>query len=154
MAGKAQGEAVLRYRRARFVARFPTDRVYAPSHFWLRQGSASCWRVGLTLFAMRMLGEPVELEFEVARGETMEAGQVLGWLEGFKAVSDLYAPLGGRFLGGNPRLTEAIELLKSDPYEAGWLYEVEGQPGEDCVDAAGYAALLDDTIDRMSGEGA
>ena len=45
-------------------------------------------------FATRMLGEVVEFDFEVAPGDSIEEGQAIGWFEGFKAVSDLYTPLG------------------------------------------------------------
>ena len=152
MAGVEKNESVLRYRRSRFVARFPTDRLYAASHFWLHQQDDDAWRIGFTLFAMRMLGEPVELDFEVQSGASVEAGQVVGWLEGFKAVTDLYAPMPGSFQGGNPRLKTSIEIVKSRPSDEGWLYRMEGNPGPDCVDAAGYAALLDSTIDKMTGD--
>lgn len=143
----------LRYKRARFVARFPRDRRYAESHFWLRERNG-VWRIGFTTFAVRMLGEPVEIDFEVDAGSSIETGQVIGWLEGFKAVTDLYAPIGGRFLGANPLLEQEVERIKSDCYGRGWLYEVDaaGEESGDLFDAEGYARLLDGTIDRMAGD--
>jgi glycine cleavage system H protein len=112
------------------------------------------WRIGFTSFAVRMLGEPVELDFEVEAGTSIETGQVIGWLEGFKAVTDLYAPIGGRFRGANPLLAQEIDRIKSDCYGRGWLYEVEasGEQHGDLFDADGYAQLLDGTIDRMAGD--
>jgi glycine cleavage system H protein len=112
------------------------------------------WRIGFTSFAVRMLGEPVEIDFEVDAGSSIETGQVIGWLEGFKAVTDLYAPIGGRFVGANPLLEHEVERIQSDCYERGWLYEVEaaGDEGGDLFDADGYARLLDGTIDRMAGD--
>ncbi|MFQ5719668.1 MAG: glycine cleavage system protein H [Acidobacteriota bacterium] len=141
----------LAYRRARFASRFPTDRLYTPGHFWLGRQDTGLWRVGLTKFALRMLGEPVEIDFEVEPGASVEVGSVVGWLEGFKAVTDLIAPLSGCFHGGNPALVDAVEVVKTDPYGAGWLYLTGGEPGQECRDAPGYAAWLDETIDRMTG---
>ena len=135
----------LAYRRARFASRFPTHVLYTPSHFWLGEQDGDCWRVGLTKFALRMLGEPVELDFEAKPGQSIETGEVVGWLEGFKAVTDLLAPMGGQFRGGNPLLEKEVEAIKADPYERGWLYMVEGKPDDDAVDAAGYAEFLDET---------
>ncbi len=43
-------------------------------------------------------------------------------------------------------------MVKSSPYQAGWLFEIEGTPGEDCFDADGYANFLDGTIDKMMGQ--
>ena len=142
----------LRYKRAKFAARFPRDRSYSASHFWLQQRQPGTWRIGYTKFAMRMLGEPVEVDFEVKPGSEVELGQVVGWLEGFKAVTDLYAPMPGRFVGANPGLQDGVAVVKSSPYRAGWLYEMEGSPGEDCFDAEGYAKFLDGTIDKMMGQ--
>ena len=144
----------LAYRRARFATRFPTDVLYSPSHFWLGQRDGNQWRVGLTNFALRMLGEPVEVDFEVKPGQSIATGDAVGWLEGFKAVTDLLAPMGGQFRGGNPLLEQEVEAVKADTYGRGWLYLVEGQPDDDCVDATGYARLLDETIDRMVGKDA
>lgn len=152
MAGTGQNESSLRYKRARFIAHFPTNRLYAASHFWLQEQTGGTWRIGFTGFAMRMLGEPVELEFQIRSGSDLERGQMVGWIEGFKAVTDLYAPMSGCFKGANPRLDEDLAAVKARPYGKGWLYEMSGKPGRDCVDAAGYAALLDETIDRMTGD--
>jgi len=145
-------EPSLRYKRARFIARFPTDRLYAASHFWLQEQDSGIWRIGFTSFAMRMLGEPVELEFKGRPGTHLRRGEMVGWIEGFKAVTDLYAPMAGRFEAGNPRLDLDLGVVKARPYGEGWLYDMSGAPGGDCVDARGYAALLDETIDRMTGD--
>ena len=109
------------------------------------------WRVGFTKFAVRMLGEIVELGFETEPGTAVETGEVVGWLEGFKAVTDMYSPLAGRFEGFNPAVDEEAALLSRDPYRRGWLFRVRGQPGDDCLDVQGYVALLDTTIDKMLG---
>ena len=80
-------------------------------------------------------------------------GQTIGWIEGFKAVTELYAPLAGTFEGANPELETALGELHNHPYDRGWLYRVRGEPGDECLDAEGYAAFLDGTIDRMTGRG-
>lgn len=140
-----------RYRRAKFSARLDTDCLYTAAHTWLRGESNGLWRVGYTKFAVRMLGEPVELDFEVADGAVLEVGQEVGWIEGFKAVSDIYTPLSGTFRGGNEALLADIELLGRDPHREGWLFRVEGTPGADCLDVDGYISVLDAAIDRILG---
>ena len=60
----------LYYRRSRFTTRLPRDRRYSPAHYWLFEESPGIWRVGLTKFATRMLGDIVEFELTCgARGE-------------------------------------------------------------------------------------
>jgi glycine cleavage system H protein len=137
------------YKRSRFSTRLPWDRLYTASHFWIRQTEPGRWQVGLTKFAARMLGDIVDLEFEIADGGPVEVGDVIGSLEGFKARTELYAVLQGTFRGGNPALAASLDVLDSDRYGAGWLYEVEGAPDAAALDAGGYSAVLDATIEKM-----
>jgi len=144
----------IRYSRSRFFARLPTDRLYTKGHFWLarQEERPNVWRVGLTRFAIRMLGELVEHDFEVKAGDAVSVGQVIGWLEGFKAASDLYCVGNGRFVAGNVDLQRDISLVQSDPHHAGWLYTFEGDPDSEAVDVEGYMAVLDTHIDKLLGE--
>jgi glycine cleavage system H protein len=105
--------------------------------------------VGLTRFATRMLGEMVDHGFEIGPGAAVECGQVIGWVEGFKAISDLFCVVEGGFLGSNPALKERISLISKDPYQKGWLYEAKGRPDAKCLDVHAYRDLLDKTIDRI-----
>lgn len=151
----------IRFRHAHFSARFPVAYRYTPAHYWLApadsaatiDASGRCttglWRVGFTKFATRMLGELVDMTLDVGAGDAVEAGQRLGAVEGFKAVSDLYSAAEGTFSGSNPALSTEACLTHSDPYVAGWLYQVEGSPGDETLDVHGYVALLTATIDRL-----
>jgi glycine cleavage system H protein len=147
----AMANAYLAYKRAKFATRLPADRLFTAGHFWLAPEDHGVHRVGFTKFATRMLGEAVEFEFEVAPGAHIEEGQTIGWFEGFKAISELYAPLAGRFVGPNPLLERDLEQVHKSPYDKGWLYRVEGPAPAGAMDASGYAAFLDGTIDRMMG---
>ena len=139
------------YRRSRFSTRLAGDRLYTASHFWLQEGEPGTWRIGLTKFAARMLGDVVDIGFDAAAGATVALGDAIGWFEGFKARSDLYTVVGGTFAGGNPELDADIDVIDRDRYGRGWLYQVRGRPDPEACDAAGYARLLDATIDRMRG---
>lgn len=139
----------LRYQRARFATRLPTDRLYAPSHVWLIARPDARWRVGLTTFATRLLGEVVELGFSVAVPVAVTADQTIGWMEGFKGISDLSSPVTGQFAGSNPDLVHRPDLINLDPYGAGWLCEMIGSPSATCVPASGYVEILDRTIDQL-----
>lgn len=140
------------YKRSRFATRLPADRLYTASHFWLIEAERELWRVGLTKFAARMLGDVVDLGFEIGAGDAMELGQTIGWLEGFKARTDLYGVVTGRFEGGNPLLESDIDVVDRDRYGAGWLYSARGMPDPDASGVDGYVAVLDATIDRMRGK--
>ncbi len=140
----------LLYQRQRFVTRLSRNCLYTPSHYWLTSHNG-IWRVGLTRFATRMLGEIVDYGFEAQPGAPIQPGQVIGWVEGFKTVSEIPSTIEGRFNGWNSGLEGNTELIDRDCYNEGWLYEASGQPGSDCLDVEGYQALLDRTIDQLAG---
>jgi glycine cleavage system H protein len=142
----------IHYRRSRFSTRLPGDRLYTASHFWVLEAEPGLWRVGLTKFASRMLGDVVDIGFDIGPGTTVALGDAVGWFEGFKARSDLYAVVAGTFERGNPELDQDVDVIDRDRYGRGWLYEVRGTPDADACDATGYAAVLDGTIDRMRGK--
>ena len=137
------------YKRATFVTHLPVECRYSPSHFWLREIEPDHWRVGFTKFATRMLGEIVEVQWEKTDGVPVAGGEIIGSIEGFKAISDIYCVASGTFAGGNLALRADIELVSREPYAAGWLYEIHGQPDAKCVDVATYRSLLDSTIDHI-----
>lgn len=137
------------YKRARFTTRLPIGHLYAPSHCWLKLTDPGVFRIGLTKFATRMLGDFVECDYEVASGETVSVGEAIGWIEGFKALSDIFCVAEGEFLQRNQDLDKAPTLLDNDPYDRGWLYEVRGRPADNATDVDGYVEHLDITIERM-----
>jgi glycine cleavage system H protein len=150
--GPSMGSEEIHYKRSRFATRLFGDRLYTSGHAWMRKEADGVWRVGLTKFAVRMLGEIVELGFEVKPGEPVKTGQPLGWTEGFKAVSDLYAPMSGTFEGTNPEVERDPGLILKDVHGRGWLYAVRGEPDPGCLDVNAYIGVLDATIDKMLGQ--
>ena len=140
------------YKRSRFSTRLPFDRLYTAAHFWLRPVGETDIEVGMTRFAVRMLGDMVEADFEVKSGDSVSEGQIIGWIEGMKAAADLYSAMDGLFVCGNPDILADIERIRKDPYGAGWLYRLSGTPPASAVDAHGYEQILNETIDRIEGE--
>lgn len=140
---------MLSYKRSHFATQLPVDFRYSPSHAWMSRQAERRWRVGLTKFATRMLGEIVDHGFQIDVGTPVEPGQIVGFVEGFKAISDLYCVATGQFLGGNPALKERPDLVNEDPFGAGWLYEIDGEPDPRSFDVHGYRGVLDQAIDKI-----
>ena len=141
----------VRYKHSRFTARFPSEFRYAPSHYWMAliNEEERIWHVGFTKFATRMLGELVEAEFKVPVGGQVQLGQEIGWVEGFKAASDVFCVVDGDFGGINPALVEDACIIRSSPYQDGYLYSVQGEPGEGDLDVHQYIKHLDGLINLM-----
>lgn len=147
-----QEKKFIAYRKSRFSTRLPTGRMYTQAHFWILHMGDDVQRVGLTKFATRMLGELVEMGAEVSENQPIEVGEVIGWVECLKAASDLFSMVEGSFLRINPELEIDPELMQSDPYARGWLYEARGSVEPNATDAQGYAEHLDAVISKMLGE--
>ena len=119
----------------------PEDLKYTAEHEWVR-GAGPVVRVGITDFAQDSLGDIVFVTLPEA-GARIEAGSPCGELESTKSVSDLYAPLSGTVTEVNTGLDANPELVNTDPYGEGWIFEVElaeGQSVDALLDAAGYQA--------------
>jgi len=125
----------------------PEDLKYTSEHEWVRSPGESdgTVRVGITDFAQDALGDIVYVSLPEA-GSTVEAGAAVGELESTKSVSDLYAPLDGEVVAVNDAVDANPELVNSDPYGEGWLFEIrpaDAAAVDDLMDAAAYEASLD-----------
>lgn len=98
---------------------------YSEDHLWVRaDASTGLARVGLTDFAQQSLGDVVEVT-PPRPGETITAGEACGDVESTKSVSDLIAPVSGTVRARNDDLTRTPELVNTDPYGQGWMFETE-----------------------------
>lgn len=123
---------------------YPADLRYTPDHEWVSVRDEGVVRVGITAYAQDALGDVVYVSLP-AVGDTVEAGASCGEVESTKSVSDLYAPLSGEIVAVNEALDASPELVNSEPYGQGWMYEVrladEGSLGS-LMDVDGYKAQL------------
>ena len=85
--------------------------------------------MGITDFAQEELGEVLFLELPQV-GRSLTAGESFGVVESVKAVSDLFAPVGGTVVEVN-RLDDAPELVNSEPYGDGWMIVIEASNPDD-----------------------
>jgi len=123
---------------------YPQDLRYTAEHEWVRAGSDGVIRVGITAFAQDALGDVVYVSLPSV-GDSLSAGESCGEVESTKSVSDLYAPLSGEVVAVNQALESAPELVNSDPYGEGWMYDVkltDGGSADSLLDLEAYRALL------------
>ena len=114
---------------------YPAGLRYTPEHEWVRADGDTV-RVGITSFAQEALGDVVYVSLPTV-GDAVAAGDTCGEVESTKSVSDLYAPVSGEVTAVNAALDATPELVNSDPYGEGWMYELRPS------DAAAVDALLD-----------
>jgi glycine cleavage system H protein len=113
---------------------------YSEDHLWVRaDAGASLVRAGVTDFAQQSLGDVVEVT-PPRPGEIITAGEACGDIESVKSISDLIAPVTGVVRDRNDDLIRTPELVNTDPYGRGWMFEVEIDPS---TLAQQLASLLD-----------
>ncbi|MDV6273539.1 MULTISPECIES: glycine cleavage system protein GcvH [Rhodococcus] len=118
----------------------PTDLRYTAEHEWVKRTGPTSVRVGITDFAQSQLGDVVFVQLP-AVDEDVTAGESLGEVESTKSVSDIFAPFTAKVLAANGELDGQPDLVNTDPYDKGWLVELE-VADEATLDAA-LAATLD-----------
>ena len=122
---------------------YPDALQYTAEHEWVRT-DGDVVRIGITAFAQDALGDIVYVTLP-DEGTEVTAGGVCGEVESTKSVSDVYAPLSGVVTARNEALDATPELVNTDPYGEGWMFEVRpGDPVqlEGLLSAADYQAQL------------
>jgi glycine cleavage system H protein len=125
------------------MADFPKDLKYTKDHEWARI-SGKTVVVGVTSHAQEALGDVVYVELPKL-GATLESGAPFGVIESTKAVSELFAPVSGRVVKVNDALSDNPSTVNTDPYQAGWIVEVElsdTKQLDGLMDAGAYEKLL------------
>jgi len=122
---------------------YPTQYRYTKEHEWIELNGKRA-KVGITDHAQSELGDVVFVELP-AVGSALKRGDSLGTVESVKAVSDVFAPLGGVVVEVNSELEESPETINADPHGAGWLVVLEvSDPSEvdALLDAAAYEKVV------------
>ena len=114
----------------------PKTLKYTPTHEWMHlDGDVAT--VGISRFAVDQLTDLIMIDLPEV-GTKLTAGKGFGEIESVKAVSDLYAPVGGEVVEVNPAVAADVQVLAQDPYDKGWLLKVRvDDPARD------LATLLD-----------
>ena len=104
---------------------------YTDSHEWVRMED-DVYVIGITEYAIEQVGDIVFVEFE--EDDEVSKGDTFGILETVKAVFDLYAPLSGDVAERNTELESNPDLLKQEPFDAGWIIKIRSSDEEEITE--------------------
>ena len=127
----------------------PSELKYATTHEWVRPEGDGVYTVGISDHAQSLLGDMVFIDLPDL-DDSVDAGDDCAVAESVKAASDVYAPLTGKVVAINEDLESSPELVNSDPYGDGWLFQIKISDDaelNDLLDAEAYAESLDDDDD-------
>jgi glycine cleavage system H protein len=121
----------------------PEDREYTHSHEWVNVDGESAI-VGITAGDPALAGERPRVELPKT-SRAVKAGDVVATIVFANAKRVVRAPLSGSVVAVNRDLESHPELVKEDPYGAGWLFRLEIEAGEEIehlLDSAVYQEQL------------
>ena len=96
---------------------------FTKEHEWIRVDGNNA-TVGISNHAQEQLGDIVFAETPEA-GRSLRKGEEAAVVESVKAASDVYSPISGTVIEGNPALTEDPAIINNDPEGAGWFFKLE-----------------------------
>jgi glycine cleavage system H protein len=96
---------------------------FTKDHEWIRvEGNNAT--VGISNHAQEQLGDIVFAETPEA-GRSLRKGEDAAVVESVKAASDVYSPISGTVIEGNPALADDPAIINNDPEGAGWFFKLE-----------------------------
>ena len=121
-----------------------SDTKFTTSHEWVRL-DGDVVTVGITDHAQTALGDVVFVDLPEV-GREVDANEACAVVESVKAASDVYAPVAGRVVEANGRLSEDPGLINRDPAGDGWFYKLEVADAaalDELMDEAGYQRFVE-----------
>ena len=124
----------------KFTFRVDTTCSYTPEGLWVRvEGSRV--KLGLSDYLQQRSGDMAFVEVPAA-GTQLARGDELAAVETIKVDTQLVSPVSGVIRLVNPALEESPEVINQDPYQKGWLCEMEASDWENdrqlLMDAQAY----------------
>ncbi len=128
------------------MSKIPSHLKYTESHEWVDANDEGNARIGISDHAQEALGDLVYVELPTV-GDELSQGDACAVVESVKAASDIYTPVSGKVIAINEDLDADPAIINSDPYNDGWLFELElldTEELEGLKDAEAYAESLED----------
>jgi glycine cleavage system H protein len=98
------------------------SRYFTEDHEWIELDGEIA-TVGITDYAQSQLGDIVFVEVP-EEGKEVAKGDDAAVVESVKAASDVYAPVSGTVVEGNPVLEDNPALVNEDPEGDGWFFKM------------------------------
>ncbi|WP_283130024.1 glycine cleavage system protein GcvH [Enterovibrio norvegicus] len=128
------------------MSNIPSELKFTASHEWVRPEGDGVYSVGISDHAQALLGDMVFVDLPDV-GDTVDAGDDCAVAESVKAASDIYTPLTGEIVAVNEDLDGSPELVNSDPYGDGWLFQIrisDSSELDELMDAEAYTDAIEE----------
>jgi glycine cleavage system H protein len=124
----------------------PAHLRYAPNHMWFDPGSGDRWHAGIDGLLAKVLGPVRRIRY--ATGAS--APQVSAFLSVQSVEVEIGFPYALPIAATHDYLRSKPELLTSDPYGRGWLFEGEAASVSGLLEAGAAVEWMRGEVDRLS----
>lgn len=106
------------------ILNIPQGIYFNKNHTWTHLGESGAAKVGVDDFLQHVIGD-LQLSGLKDPGHFIKKGELLAEIEQEGKQLKVYSPISGEILETNAMLVENPEMINSDPYEKGWLYQIK-----------------------------
>jgi glycine cleavage system H protein len=104
----------------------PNGLVFSRQHTWAFLHKSGFARIGLNAMLVKLLGN-FEIKFLKNAGDFVSQGEQIACLIIGDRNLSIHAPITGKILKTNTIVRNSSDIIELNPYEKGWLIEVEPQ---------------------------
>jgi glycine cleavage system H protein len=106
------------------ILRIPQGIYFNRNHTWTHLGKSGAAKVGLDDFLQHVVGN-VRITNLKNPGESIKKGDLLAAIKQNEKVVKVYSPISGEVLDTNSTLLENPDLINTNPYDQGWIYQIK-----------------------------
>jgi len=124
---------------------YPEELLYTKSNVWVKIISNDIARIGITDFAQQKLGKILFVDLPDIDTEHDQFDSFI-IIESDAVMKEIFAPLSGKVISVNEEIDDDPSIINHEPYEDGWLVEIELSHDEEIkelIDYAEYMNLMD-----------
>lgn len=107
----------------KFIFKVATDRYYSKEGLWIKPEN-KLFRIGLSDFTQQRNGDVAFAEVKDV-GTEVTTNDEIAVIETIKVDISFTSPVSGKVIEINPALDDTPEVINQDPYNEGWLAEIE-----------------------------
>ena len=83
------------------------------------------YTLGITNYAAEALGDVVNINNIIEKGDMIENEQVISEIDSIKAVSEINSPISGEVIEINRIVEDDPSIINKSPLEKGWLFKIK-----------------------------
>jgi glycine cleavage system H protein len=107
----------------KFTFKVATDRFYSREGLWAKE-QGELVRIGLSDFVQQRSGDVAFAEVKPVDAE-IAFDEEVAVIETIKVDTSFGSPVRGRIVSVNPSMEDSPEVINEDPYDEGWLAEID-----------------------------